>query len=267
MGLLAFISLQKEIYANYPIGRGRTAVITTYNYFASSQYYDTTGKLVKYPPGNRFQSKTLMFNLVHGINRNLDFSLNAPILRQEMITGPYMQSNTGLGDINMSLSFHFPDLLYKKYFTIKTGVIIPTYTNNDSTPQLGYSSKAFQLSANYSFSPFKNGFGIVDFGYTRFLDDKEGPNQYTGSLIVGKIFNKYTTVTLNYSHQLSISTDKKFNQNVMVNKNFYGGNLSLSVGRRLTRSISATVQVFHTMYGKNMGIGTGASCFFTISLP
>jgi hypothetical protein len=253
-------------FADYPIGKKRTAITGTFNYFYSSKYFNDQGKLISNAPGDYFQATSYSLNISHGLGRRVDMSVTIPFATQTLVNGNNTESKSGVTDVNLGLSVHFPSIDYKRYFTIRGSVGIPAYQNNQ-TPYLGYASKSVMLGANYSFTPYKNGFAIVEFIYARFLDAQDGPNQYRAVITLGKMYNKHTSVTASLSHQVSQSVNTAFNPNLQLNKNFNAATFTLSVGRKLNRMITPTIQTYYTLLGKNAGLGLGANIFVTVRLP
>ncbi|HQS24068.1 MAG: hypothetical protein B7Y11_03765 [Sphingobacteriia bacterium 24-36-13] len=253
-------------FADYPIGKKRTAITGTFNYFYSSKYFNDQGKLISNAPGDYFQASSYSLNISHGLSRRVDLSVTIPFASQTLVNGNNSETKSGVTDVNLGLSVHFPSIDYKRYFTIRGSVGIPAYQNNQ-TPYLGYASKSVMLGANYSFTPYKNGFAIVEFIYSRFLDAQDGPNQYRAVITMGKMYNKHTSVTASLSHQVSQSVNTAFNPNLQLNKNFNAATFNLSVGRKLNRMITPTIQAYYTLLGKNAGLGMGANIFVTVRLP
>ena len=253
-------------FADYPIGKKRTAITGTFNYFYSSKYFNDQGKLISNNPGDYFQASSYSLNISHGLSRRVDLSVTIPFASQTLVNGNNSENKSGVTDINLGLSVHFPSVDYKRYFTIRGSVGIPGYQNNQ-TPYLGYASKSVMLGANYSFTPYKNGFAIVEFIYSRFLDAQDGPNQYRAVITMGKMYNKHTSVTASLSHQVSQSVNTAFNPNLQLNKNFNAATLNLSIGRKINRMITPTLQAYYTLLGKNAGLGMGANIFVTVRLP
>ncbi len=266
--LTAMLLSTTTIRADFPIGKGRTAIIGTYNYYFSNKYFDNEGKIVNYSPGDSYQAQAIGLNFAHGIGRNVDVMLSVPIAILSKTGAGIKTFNSGLGDINLGFSFYFPSSDYKKYFTIKVNGIVPAYSNQDSAkPFVGYASKGASVALNYSFTPFSEGFAIIEGTYTRFFDDKEGPSQYRGSLSIGKTINQNTFLSFNFNHQISVSTNTSFNTNIAVNKYFSGGTLSVGLSKRITRTITPAATVFYTLYGKNLGLGVGANFTLIMRLP
>ncbi|MBX9734209.1 MAG: hypothetical protein K2X37_09105 [Chitinophagaceae bacterium] len=252
--------------ADWPIGKGRTSMILSYGFFYSSKYFDSIGRVAKFTPGDNFKSYTIGLTALHGITRRLDLTVGVPFIMQDLISNGKRETNSGIGDVSIGLALHFPSELHKRHLTIKASMIIPAY-ENVNTPYLGFASKGFQGAINYSFTPAPQAFAVIEGTYTRYVDYADGPEQVGGTATFGKQLNKYSMITFSFNHQLSNSTNINFNQNVLVNKNFTSGRLTMAYGRRLTRTITPFIQGFYTLYGTNMGIGLGGNLFFIVKLP
>ncbi|MEN9599422.1 MAG: hypothetical protein RL596_1741 [Bacteroidota bacterium] len=264
--LLLAINCATPSRADWPVGKGRTSMILSYGFFYSSKYFDSTGKVAKFVPGDNFKSHTIGLTALHGITRRLDLTVGVPFIMQDLISSGKRETNAGIGDIAIGLSYHFPSELYKKHLTLKAGVIMPAYQNTN-TPYLGFGSKGFQGAINYSFTPAPQSFAVIEGTYTRYIDFSDGPEQIGGSATFGKQLNKYSMVTFTFNHQTSNSTNTGFNQNVLINKNFTSGRLTMAYGHKITRTITPFIQAFYTLYGTNMGIGFGGNLFLIIKLP
>src|SRR3989339_133677 len=213
-----------SVFADYPIGKKRTAITGTFNYFYSSKYFNDQGKLISNNPGDYFQASSYSLNISHGLSRRVDMSVTIPFASQTLVNGNNSETKSGVTDINLGLSVHFPSVDYK------------------------------------------NGFATVEFIYSRFLDAQDGPNQYRAVITMGKMYNKHTSVTASLSHQVSQSVNTAFNPNLQLNKNFNAATLNLSIGRKINRMITPTLQAYYTLLGKNAGLGMGANIFVTVRL-
>lgn len=255
-----------HLLADWPIGKHRTTVIPTYTYFNSSKYYDSSGKAISFGKGDHFISHTFNIYMAHGLARRLDFILNIPYTFVSSSFNNVTLSKSGIGDCYLGLAYHFPAKDLKSFVTTKALFILPGYQNL-SEPYLGFASKGFQLAANYSFNPVKNTFCIIEGTYTRYFDEATGPNQYGYNLTGGTMFGQYNYVTANFSGIISSSSDKGFNTNLLTNKDFSYGKISLAYGRKITRIATPYIQGFYTLYGHNSGVGLGGSLFVIFKLP
>lgn len=79
-----FCSVQSA-FADYPIGKKRTAITGTFNYFYSSKYFNDQGKLISNAPGDYFQASSYSLNISHGLSRRVDLSVTVPFAVQTLV--------------------------------------------------------------------------------------------------------------------------------------------------------------------------------------
>lgn len=255
-----------HLLADWPVGKRRTTLIPTVSYFYSAKYYDSTRKIISFSNGDHFAATSINFSLAHGLTRRLDFILNIPYTFISSSSNKVVQSKSGIADCFVGLAYHFPAKDLKSFLTTKAVFIFPGYQNS-SEPYLGYASKGFQFSANYSFNPIKHTFCVIEGIYTRYIDQVTGPDQYSFNLTTGTMFGKYNYVTGSFSGIVSSSSEKGFNTNLLINKDFSYGKVSLAYGRKISRVASPYIQGFYTLYGHNSGVGLGISAFVIFKLP
>ena len=255
-----------QLLADWPVGKHRTTLIPTYTYFRSTKYYDSTGKIISFNSGDHFISNTFSFYLAHGVTRRLDFILNLPYTNVVSSSNGVTHTKSGFSDLQIGLAYHFPFKDYKHYITTKAILILPLYQNL-AEPYLGFASKGFQIAANYSFNPLPQTYLVTEASYTRYFDQSTGPNQFGYAITCGTMFLDYNYVSANFSGIISSSSDKAFNSNLLINKDFSYGKLSLAYGRKFFRTVTPYIQGFYTIYGKNAGVGYGVSLFAIIKLP
>jgi hypothetical protein len=171
-----------------------------------------------------------------------------------------------LGDVSVGIAKHFSSSDQHRHFTAKAVFMMPMY-QKDSVVSLGYSSRAYSLEVNYSFAAGKAAFAIAQAAYTHFFDNPEGPKQYTYTATYGRKFNMFSLATISFMHQESVSSNTSFNPNLFANTSFTNGRLTLSYGRRITRTIMPMFQVSSVIYGKNAGGGFGLGVSFITRLP
>lgn len=252
--------------ADWPIGKKRSIIIPTYTYFVSSGFYNSNYELEKFKTGEKFVSHLYGLFLGHGISRRLDAVVNMPYVVQSLNLGGVNQTNAGFGDMMVGLAYHFPNEELKRYFTIKAMAIIPAYQNN-KVPYLGYGEQGVQLVANYSFNPSDYSFCILELIHNRYYSNPQGPNQFIYNATWGKSLNNVGFFTINMSHLNSYSADKTFTQNFSFNRDFMYGKVSVGLGRRVTRVLTANLQLFHTIYGRSAGFGGGGGLFLIARIP
>jgi hypothetical protein len=257
----------KEVSADFPFGKGRKILFPSFSYTSAQRNFDRQGNIVSMGPGSGFSSTSFGLFFGYGISRHLDFSANIPFATQVLKSAGGKLTNAGLADANFSLSYHIPSEDLKSHFTIRTGVYIPMYAGS-VVPSLGYGNNGLSLGANYSFSPFKDGFCIADLTHIRyFAEDGSGPNLNTYSITFGKSFNVFHMFTIGFAHTKSTSVNKNFSLDLPQNRDFSTGKLSVGYGRRANRMMMPFFQVFYTPYGTNSGASYGASLSIISKLP
>jgi protein XagA len=264
---LLLIGISMETRADWPVGKHRMALTPSYTYSTSKRFFNSNGQLENSPFDGRYTAQTIGLYGVVGIGRNTDFIFNVPL---EYVTSKNAFdkiSKFGVGDLISGIAFHSPSQDLKKYFTVKMGVIIPLYSNVNE-PYLGLGSKGAFIGANYSFNVKKNTFAIVEGVFTRFFDQQDGPNQFNVNLIYGMELPKSNLLIFTLNHETSSSADKNFsaiNQN--ANKDFMFGTFAASWGKKISRTLTPSIKIFYTIYGRNAGQSLGVSLSTTIKIP
>ncbi len=264
--ILLFLFTATLLRADWPVGKRRTTLLPGYSFFYSDANYDRKWNRTKFPKGNSFVTHIYNFSLQHGIGRSTDIFMNIPYLAQRSLNKDSLRTAAGVGDLTIGIAQHFSSKDQHRHFTAKASFMIPMY-QKDSITSLGYASRAFGLEVNYSFSASAKAFAIVQAAYTQFLDELEGPQQYTYTGTYGRKLNTFSMMTFSFMHQISYSADKSFNPNLSANKSFINGRFSLSYGRRITRTIMPMVSISTVLYGKNAGGGFGAGISLITRLP
>jgi hypothetical protein len=264
--LLLFFLYAETAKADWPIGKRRTVFLPGYTYFYSASNFDLQRKKNSFPQGNYFVTHVANASIQHGIGRSVDFFTNVPILNLRSINGDSIKTKTGAGDLSFGIAKHFSSKNQHKHFTVKAGVMLPLY-QRDTIISLGYASRAIMLEVNYSFSLGKQSFGIVQAAYTHFFDNKDGPQQYNYTGTYGRKLSTFSIATVSFLHQISYSPNIEFNPNIRANTSFTAGRLTLSYGRRITRTIMPMLNFSTVLYGKNAGGGYGLGISFITRLP
>lgn len=252
--------------ADWPVGKRRTVILPGYSFFYSASNFDRKWKLYKFPKGNSFVTHVNNISLQHGVGRTTDIFFSVPFISQRVLSRDSLSTLSGVGDITMGVAQHFSSEDQHRHFTAKASLVIPLY-QKDTLASLGYGSRAFGLEINYSFSASSKSFAIIQAGYTHFFDQVEGPQQYTYTGTYGRKLTPFSMMTIGFMHQISYSQDKSFNPNLALNKSFITGRLTMSYGRRLTRSIMPMIHISTALYGKNAGSGFGGGISFITRLP
>jgi hypothetical protein len=263
---LILICLTSMAKADWPVGKKRLMITPSFSYFYTSRVFDSTGRIKTSANGDQFISKTLGLYGLAGMSRRLDLIFNIPISNIIAKNIYVKESKTGIGDAMFGIAYHTPSNNLKSFFTMKALVILPVYSNV-SAPYMGYGSKGARVAANYSFSPKKRSFAVIEGAYARYFDDKDGPNQYSLDLTYGKELSNGFLLSFSYNHLSSVSDNKSFSTNLNFNKDFMYGKISCAFGKKVSRTITPYIQTFYTLYGRNAGQGFGGSVFVALKIP
>jgi hypothetical protein len=267
IGTFFILSLVINARADFPFGKGRKILFPSFSFSSAQRNYDRNGSVVSMGQGAGFSSTSFALFFGYGIGRNLDFSANIPFANQVLKSASGKLTNAGFGDAFFSLSYHIPSEDLKNYFTLRTGLYVPMYAGS-VTPSLGYGNNGLSLGANYSFSPYKDGFCIADLTHIRyFADDGSGPNVTSYNITFGKSFNVFHLFTIGLTHTDSKSVNKNFSFDLPQNRDFTTGRITLGYGRRASRMMMPFFQVYYTPYGRNAGASYGASFSIISKLP
>ncbi len=263
---ILLIAFAQQVFADWPVGKGRTSLMPGYSYFYSASNYNKQWKKNAFPTGNYFITQVANFSMGHGLGRSVDLFVSVPFIIQKAVNQNIVLRGSGVGDLSIGISKHFSSPDQHRHVTLKATTMIPLY-QKDSAISLGYGSRGVGLEANYSFSAGSNGFAIVQAQYASYIDNAEGPQQYTYTATYGRKLNMFSLVTFSFTHQDSYSINTVFNPNASANTSYIVGRFSISYGRRITRTIMPMIQISSVIYGKNAGGGTGMSLTFITRLP
>jgi hypothetical protein len=252
--------------ADWPIGKGRMILTPSYAYASASRMFDANGGIVAVPNSGKFTINTLSLYGAAGLSRKTDVIFNIPMASIASSSIFAKDKKSGVGDIFVGMAFHFPVKELTSYFTLKTAIILPVYSNV-TMPYLGYASKGAFVGASYSFNVQKKAYAIVEGVYTRYFDDLEGPNQYNLNLIYGVELGGSNNLSFSFNHITSVSDNKTVSSNLIINKDFMYGSLSASFGKKISRTLLPTVKTFYSVYGRNAGQGLGVAAILSIKIP
>lgn len=254
-------------FADWPVKRGRLQLVPTYSMYHASNYFNSYGRITSQAnTGDHYTTNYFGLYSMYGISDRLDLLINIPLISQKSVFSGNTLRKFGLGDLSVGLAYHIPSLNLKNFFTIKGAFIFPGYQNAVS-PYLGYASKAFQLGAAYSYNSIDKVFIDADAYYTRYFDEDTGPSLFSLGGTLGYYLDKWDKILINLTHQVAISSDKNFSNNLAVNKYFTDGRITLGYSRRITRTITPSAQFYFTPYGYNAGAGTGILLSCVIRFP
>ncbi|GAB3908712.1 hypothetical protein [Mucilaginibacter boryungensis] len=264
--LLVLAGWVNQAQAGWPIGKYRNVVIPSFNYYTSHDSWNSVGQKVKGSPGSGFTSYAVGLYVGYGISRRLDLVVNVLAPQQNSAYRNFKdslikQQSSGIGDMQVGLAYNLVNFGYKSFLSVMGSGIVPLY-DTTKTVALGYAAYGAELKLMYS-GGIDNGFlkhtyYNMEVGYRRYFDT-QGPNVllYTASL--GIPLGKRNQIGFEGSGQYSTSTNKAFNPNLALNRDFSFTKASFDYGHTFTRRFSVFVTSFYTLIGRNTGLGYGGS--------
>ncbi|WP_133300258.1 hypothetical protein [Mucilaginibacter terrenus] len=264
--LMLIVASGQRAFAGWPVGKYRNIVVPSFNYYTSKDTYNSQGKKVKGAPGTYFNSFAYGVYFAHGLTRRLDLIVNvlAPnqISNSATDAGNLYQEAFGLGDMQVGLSYALVNFDYKAYFSVQVSGIVPLYKNEDTGLDLGYGSYGsevkFMYTGGFNGNFLKGCYYNVETGYRRYFDH-QGPNVVLYSALLGVPLNKRNQVSFEIGGQNSSSSNKTFNANLSVNRDFAFTKGSINYGHTFSRRLSLFANGFYTFMGRNSGVGYGGA--------
>lgn len=265
--LIVLICSVKGAHAGFPIGRYRNLVIPSFNYYTSKSNWDSKGHKTTGRPGTGFTSYSTGLYIGYGITRRLDVIVNmsAPMqfssyrdIKDSLIS----QQSSGLGDAQIGLSYNVFNFDFASYLSVVASGIIPLYNNSTKAVALGYGIGGAELKLTYTGNIgatfLKGCYYNFELGGRRYFDT-QGPDVllYTASLGFG--LGKRNQVSFEFGGQNSYSTNKAFNPNLSVNRDYFFTKSDVSFGHIFTRRFYMFLSGFYTLSGRNTGLGYGGS--------
>jgi hypothetical protein len=268
--ITATLFFVNNAFAGWPIGKGRSVVSLTYNWYQSKKYFDGRGNINDIGlPGDYFTAQFIALGFNYGLGRRTDFFVTLPILIQQSITAGTLYSRQGFGDATAGFTFHNESADYKQSLSVTLAGIFPMYSNSNQKLLLGYESLGAELLLNYSITPkfLKSGYIVLEGGVKQFFAD-DGPTQFVYNATIGSSLDKFNQLVFSVNGLSSLSINKEFSAlNPNFNKDFTSIGASLSYGRRLTRTLSVYVTGNLTVWGVNTGKGGGLGASMVLRLP
>jgi hypothetical protein len=271
--LLLMVVSANHAFAGWPIGKYRNVVIPSFNFYQSHDSWTSTGATVKGAKGAGFTSYALGLYVGYGITRRLDLIVNviAPQQNSAFVDGQgnlVKAQSQGLGDAQIGLNYNLVNFGYKSFLSVGGSVIVPLY-DTTKTVALGYATYGSEIKLMYSggidAGLLKHTYYNMEIGYRRYYTT-QGPNVilYTASL--GIPLGKRNQMGIETGGQYSTSSNKSFNPNLALNRDFSFTKESIDFGHTFTRRFSVFVVGFYTLFGRNTGKGYGGSVQTIIKL-
>ena len=252
-------------YAGFPIGKGRTVFCFTYSYFFSDHYFDNNSNLKK--SQSNFSSHFAALYVAHGVSRKLDVFVSVPYVYEYALGDSNLYRND-FGDMQLGASLSFPNPLHNKYTSVKLAAITPLSHGQKPIP-VSYDASGLEFSLGYfraRQSLFHRGYFSIE-GIFRHYFAIDGPDQFLLNLQRFVSISKYSYLDYGLNSIYSYSIDKSNNSNNNSNKDFYNIQFKMSLCRKLRRNLSAYLEGYTTIIGRNTGLGYGGSIFAVLRIP
>jgi hypothetical protein len=268
--LLAVLVFPLKTFAGFPIGKYRNVVVPTFSYYHQKDRFDDKDKVVTGAPGTGFTSYSMNLYVGYGITRRLDFIATIPYLYQQNVIAPgNTLINRGLGDMTIGLSYNLVNFNYVRFFSIGISGIVPLYKRNNGLSALGLGNYGTEVKLMYSGNLPKDvadkGYFNAEFAYRKYYG-KQGPNQISFTGTVGYPITKHNQLSLDILLFRSFSSNKIFNNNIFIARDYSFFKPQLNFGHTFTRRFSMFVGGYYIPFGVNTGVGYGGSVIAVIKL-
>ena len=244
----------------WPVRKGKFMLSFSGNYFKANRLWDENGKIQRYDNNGYYASRGLSFYGEYGISRRFTAVASVPFMWNEFSTGTNTINLSGFGDAELGIRYYLANVDFKYYMGLQASAILPLY----STETLGFATTGADLKYVISGSTkhgTKTGYFNVEVG-GRYYFESGGPFQAKYSASYGYNFDEKNQVTAGVAGTHSMSTDKGFNQNLAINKDFWYTQGSLSYAHIFSPKFSFFAGVNQFLIGRSTGIGTN----FSVSL-
>jgi len=262
---LCFVTCQNA-FAGWPIGKYRSIVVPSFNYYTAKDTWDKSGNKVKGVNGSGFTSYAAGLYVGYGLSRKLDLLVNVlvPFQSSKSVSTAGVvtpQSSSGFGDMQVGLNYALVNFNYTGYLSVQASGIIPLYKNTNRDIALGYGAYGSEVKLTYSGginNKLIKGYFNLETGYRRYFD-VDGPNVLIYSGSIGKSLPGRNQISIEIGGQWASSNNKTFSQNLSVNRDFAFTKGALNLGHTFTRRFSVFANGFYTLVGRNSGIGYGGA--------
>ncbi len=255
-----------NLYAGFPVGKGRTVFSIAYSYFYSDHYFNNQSKLKK--SDNIFSSHYGSIFVAHGFTRRLDIAASIPYLYESSNYNYIAVSRHGLADAQIAASYTKPNKLYNKFTTIKVAGILPLSHGINPIP-ISYDACGVDVSVSYTKarnSLAHRGYFSVE-GTCRHYFDGDGPTQFLFNIQRFTSISRYCYIDYGLYGMVSSSKNIDYMGIYNSSKDFYNMQLKLSLCKKVKRNLSVYLEGFITPIGNNTACGVGGSLFSVMRIP
>lgn len=261
--LISILKVSNTYAGGTPVRKGTYVVTATFSYFSATRVWDKSGVASDYPENGYFNSGGVSLYGEYGASRQVTLVASLPYSYNTYAQSSFKAVAQGIGDAEVGARYYLGNVDFKFYMAFQGSMVVPLY--NVTTNNLGFGSFGadFKLigSGSAPLGGEKSFFYSLEAGGRQYFNES-GPFQLRSTASVGLSFDKQNTFSLGSSGVLSTSSNKTFNNNILVNKDFRYLNASASLGHTFSPAISVYVNYTKFFVGRNTGIGSNASLSF-----
>ena len=264
----------QNVNAGFPIGKGRWLLVPTFNHYVATNYWDNNRTLKSFDANGKFVSTYLGVYGGYGINRDWEFIFKVPFLSNTYSSDTLLERNSGLGDINLGITYYLSHYDYYRHLSITGTLIIPFYSNQASVYKhtlLGYGVMGIEGKLGYAGTNqnfLKKTFYDLEVGVRQYFET-EGPTQLFTNLTFGvpldenwKICGTLRGITSSSPYSNNFTSSSSVPN--AVNLDFDYIRAEIAAGTKVSRSTSIWMSIYTDITGRHVGKGSGYSFFAVI---
>jgi hypothetical protein len=250
----------KSFAGGWPMRPGRLLISPSVNYFYADKSWDAKGVKSAFNDNGKFTSFSTYLYAEYGISRRFTFVTSVPYLANKFQSDTYQSSSAGLGDIETGIRYYAANINYIYYFSIQATAITPLYSNIN----LGYKKEGAEIKLAFSGSGTlwgKNYYFNLENGVRQYFGGDGGPVQDRYSGVFGITLDKklHEQLSFGFSGTYSVSSFKKFSENLTTNKDFSFIQATIGYGHSFNKNFTVFVSGNQFLAGKNTGAGTSGA--------
>lgn len=257
-----------NMYAGFPVGKGRTVLSLAYNYYHSNSNFDINGHIQKSKHGDYFDSHYLSLYVAHGISRKLDIFAAIPYVYEASRNDSIYLSRGSFADCLLGFSLTKMNKSFNKFTSFKLAGIWPLY-HGVKPLAISYGATGVDFTINYTYTPKTmktKGYFMLEGSYRHYFTT-EGPDQFLFDIGRSFTINHFNYIICDLSGTISSSINKSTIVNPVLSKDFSYLEAKLTIGRRMNRTLTLYLEGFYTPIGRNTGVGLGGVFVSVWKLP
>ena len=257
------INVNNSYAGGTPVRKGAYVITTSFSYFNATRVWDKNGVASDYPENGYFNSGGVSLYGEYGASRQVTLIASIPYSYNTYAQSSFKAIAQGLGDAEIGARYYLGNVDFKFYFALQGSMVVPLYNIASNNLGFGAFGADFKLigSGNAPMGGEKNFFYSLEAGGRQYFNES-GPFQLRSTVTAGLSFDKANSLALSSSGVMSTSSNKSFNNNILVNKDFRYLNASASLGHTFSPVLSVYVNYTKFFLGRNTVIGSNASLSF-----